>query len=67
LRVYGDNTETEAFELHASIVALQSQVKTLTLTTAFGYSSVSESDVFGADLQGSHSHREPDGGQPSAG
>ena len=46
-RVYGDNTETAAFELHGSMVALQSQAQTLTLTTAFGYSNVSESDMFG--------------------
>ena len=46
-RIYGDNTETETFELHGSIVALQSQAQTLTLTTAFGYSNVTERDMFG--------------------
>jgi len=46
-RLYNDLTRTEAFELHGSIVPLQSQRSALTLTAAAGFSNVSESDVFG--------------------
>ena len=46
-RLYNDNTRTESYELHGSIVPLQSQASTLTLTAAAGFSNVSESDVFG--------------------
>lgn len=46
-RLYGDVATTEAFELHSSFVAIQSQRQTLTLTAAAGFSDVSESDVFG--------------------
>lgn len=44
---YSDNTTTEALELRASIVPLQSQRASLTLTTALDISNVSESDMFG--------------------
>jgi hemolysin activation/secretion protein len=44
---FADNTKTEAFELRASIVPVQSQKSTLTLTLAAGFSSVSERDFFG--------------------
>jgi hemolysin activation/secretion protein len=46
-RLFNDLTRTESFELRASIVPLQSQRSTLTLTAAAGFSNVSESDVFG--------------------
>jgi hemolysin activation/secretion protein len=46
-RLFGDNTRTDAFELRASIVPLQSQRASLTLTLAAGFSKVSERDSFG--------------------
>lgn len=46
-RLDNDVTKTEAFELRASIVPLQSQKSTLKLTAALGVSNVSERDVFG--------------------
>jgi hemolysin activation/secretion protein len=46
-RLTNDNTRTESFELRSSIAPLQSQLSTLTLTAAAGFSNVSESDVFG--------------------
>ena len=46
-RLYADNTKTEAFEIRASILPLQSQKSTLTLTLAAGFSNVSERDFFG--------------------
>src|SRR5229473_2723405 len=46
-RLYNDNTRTESYEVHGSIVPLQSQASTLTLTGAAGFSNVSESDVLG--------------------
>ncbi|MBR0754181.1 ShlB/FhaC/HecB family hemolysin secretion/activation protein [Bradyrhizobium jicamae] len=46
-RVFSDNTKTEAFELRASIVPLQSQRETLTITSAMGFSNVTENDFFG--------------------
>jgi len=46
-RRFADNTKTEAFELRASIIPLQSQKSTLTLTLAAGFSNVSERDFFG--------------------
>jgi hemolysin activation/secretion protein len=46
-RLYNDITTTEAFELHVSLVPIESQHQTLTLTAAAGFSNVSESDVFG--------------------
>ena len=44
---FGDNTRTEAFELRGSILPLQAQRSTLTLTASTVFSNVSESDVFG--------------------
>jgi hemolysin activation/secretion protein len=44
---YDDTTKTDAFELRASIAALQSQREGLTLTTAAGFTNVSEGDVLG--------------------
>jgi hemolysin activation/secretion protein len=46
-RLFNDNTRTESFEVRASMVPLQSQKSTLTLTAAAGFSNVSESDVSG--------------------
>lgn len=46
-RLFNDLTRTGAFEVHASIVAIQSLRSTLTLTAAFGFTDASESDVFG--------------------
>lgn len=45
---YADNTTTEALQLRASIVPLQSQHSSLTVTTAFDISNVAESDMFGS-------------------
>jgi len=46
-RLFDDVTRTETFEIHGSIVPLQSRQSALTLTAAAGFSNVSESDVFG--------------------
>jgi hemolysin activation/secretion protein len=46
-RLDDDVTTTEAVELHGSFVPIESQRQTLTLTTAVGFSNVSESDIFG--------------------
>ncbi|MCP3464891.1 ShlB/FhaC/HecB family hemolysin secretion/activation protein [Bradyrhizobium sp. CCGUVB23] len=46
-RLDSDITTTEAFELRASIVPLQSQASSLTLTSALTFSNVSEHDMFG--------------------
>lgn len=46
-RLFSDITKTESFEIHGSIVPVQSQKSTLTITAAAGFSNVSESDVFG--------------------
>src|SRR6267142_1086407 len=46
-RLYNDNTRTESYEIRGSVVPLQSQASTLTLTAAAGFSNVSESDVLG--------------------
>jgi hemolysin activation/secretion protein len=46
-RLYNDITRTESYEVRGSVVPLQSQASTLTLTAAAGFSNVSESDVFG--------------------
>ena len=46
-RLDSDITTTEAFELRASIVPLQSQSSSLTLTAATTFSNVSEHDLFG--------------------
>ena len=42
-----DNTKTQSFEFHGSIVPLQSQKSTLTLTAGIGFSNVREQDIFG--------------------
>lgn len=47
-RLFGDHVKTESFELRGSIVPLQSQKSTLTLTAAAGVTNVSENDVFGS-------------------
>lgn len=46
-RLDSDITTTEAFELRASIVPLQSQSSSLTLTAATTFSNVSEHDLYG--------------------
>lgn len=46
-RLDNDITTTEAFELRAGIVPLQSQSSTLTLTAATTFSNVSEHDLYG--------------------
>jgi hemolysin activation/secretion protein len=46
-RDYSDVTKTESFELHASVVPLQSQTQSLTLTAGSQFTNVSESDIFG--------------------
>jgi hemolysin activation/secretion protein len=46
-RFFNDNARTEAVEIRGSIMPLQSQRSTLTLTAAAGSSDVSENDVFG--------------------
>ena len=46
-RLLNDIVKTESFELRGSIVPLQSQKSTLTLTAAAGFSNVTENDVFG--------------------
>ena len=46
-RLLNDVTTTEAFEIRGSLVPMQSQRSTLTLTAALDFSNVSEHDVFG--------------------
>jgi hemolysin activation/secretion protein len=46
-RLFSDNIKTESFELRSSIVPLQSQKSTLTLTAAAGFTNVTENDMFG--------------------
>jgi hemolysin activation/secretion protein len=46
-RLTNDTTKTEAIEIHGSIVPLQSQRSSLTLSISAGLSNVSERDVFG--------------------
>ena len=46
-RLASDITTTEAFELRASIIPLQSQSSSLTLTAATTFSNVSEHDLYG--------------------
>ena len=41
-RLFNDMTKTESFEVHGSVVPLQSQRSALTLTAAAGFSNVSE-------------------------
>jgi hemolysin activation/secretion protein len=45
--MFNDNTKTESFEFHGSIVPLQSQKSALTLTAAMNFSNVTENNVFG--------------------
>ena len=47
-RLYSDNIKTESFEIRGSIVPLQSQKSSLTLTAAAGFTNATENDVFGA-------------------
>ena len=46
-RLYSDVTTTESFEIRGSIVPLQTQKSTLTLTGALAFINVTEKDVFG--------------------
>jgi hemolysin activation/secretion protein len=46
-RLANDTARTDAFELHGSIIPLQSQRSSLTITAATGFSNVSERDNFG--------------------
>jgi hemolysin activation/secretion protein len=46
-RLFNDVTKTETYEFHGSIVPIQSQHSTLTLTAAAGFSNVSEYNLFG--------------------
>jgi hemolysin activation/secretion protein len=45
--LYSDNIRTESFEIRGSIVPLQSQKSSLTLTAAAGFTNATENDVFG--------------------
>ncbi|MDB5584796.1 MAG: ShlB/FhaC/HecB family hemolysin secretion/activation protein [Bradyrhizobium sp.] len=47
-RLDNDLTTTESFEVRGSVVPLQSQKSTLTLTGALAFTNVTEKDVFGA-------------------
>ena len=44
---FSDNIKTESFEIRGSVVPLQSQKSTLTLTAAAGFTNANENDVFG--------------------
>lgn len=46
-RLFSDNIKTESFEIRGSIIPLQSQKSTLTLTVAAGFTNADENDVFG--------------------
>jgi hemolysin activation/secretion protein len=46
-RLYNDNTVTEAFEIHGSVVPLRSQRASLVLTAAAAFSDVAERSSFG--------------------
>lgn len=46
-RLFSDNIKTESFELRGSIVPLQSQKSSLTLTAAAGFTNATNNDVFG--------------------
>jgi hemolysin activation/secretion protein len=46
-RLSDDVTRSQAFEVRGSFVPWQSQLSTLTLSAMFGFTDVSESDVFG--------------------
>jgi hemolysin activation/secretion protein len=45
--LFNDNTVTDGFELHGSVVPLQSQRSSLVLTAAAAFSNVRENDVLG--------------------
>src|SRR4029078_11432995 len=44
---YSDNIKTESFAIRGTIVPLQSQKSSLTLTAAVGFTNATENDVFG--------------------
>ena len=46
-RLYSDNIKTESFEVRGSLVPVQSQKASLTLTAAAGFTNATENDVFG--------------------
>jgi hemolysin activation/secretion protein len=46
-RLFSDNVKTGSFEVHGSIVPLQTQSATVTLTAATTFTDASEHDVFG--------------------
>lgn len=46
-RTYGDLTKTESYEIHGSVVPVQSLNQILTLTLGATVSNISESDIFG--------------------
>lgn len=46
-RLTDDVTHTQSFEVRGSFVPWQSQLSTLTLSALFGFSDVSETDIFG--------------------
>jgi hemolysin activation/secretion protein len=46
--LFSDNIKTESFEIHGSIVPLQSQKSSVTLTAAAGFTNANENDVFGS-------------------
>ena len=46
-RLFGDSTMTQSFEIRSSIVPLESQTSSLTLTAAFDYINASENTIFG--------------------
>jgi hemolysin activation/secretion protein len=46
-RLFSDNVKTGSFEVHGSIVPLQTQSATITLTAATTFTDASEHDVFG--------------------
>ena len=45
--LFSDNTKTQSFEFHGSVVPLQSQQYGLTLTAGMSFSNVREQDLFG--------------------
>ena len=45
--LYNDNTKTESFEFHGSVVPIQSQKSSLTLTAGMTFSNAAENDFFG--------------------
>ena len=47
-RQSNNRTRTETFELRGSVAPLQSQASSLVVTAAFGFSDVSQSDIFGS-------------------